>query len=309
MFEKYQHIERIGNREVEGLLEGKVYIYPKLDGTNGVVWWEGGKVHFGSRNHGLGEGADNHGFKAALATETRFEGFFAKHPHTRIYGEWLVPHTLKTYKEDAWRKFYVFDVKETIYGEQEDPERPTTPPRERYLPYEEYAPMLEEVCAAPSMVVVIPPLGIVDRPKVEDLQKYLDENIYLMAGGVGEGIVCKRYDFVNKYGVTKWGKIVRGREEEVAKAAARKALAQTEADIAERWVKIEDIEKDLQKVLDVEHPEWTKPMIPKLLGIYWHTFVTENVWEIIKKHPKVDFNVLRKEVIERVKMVKRELFV
>ena len=38
------------------------------------------------------------------------EAFLIEYPYLRLYGESLVPHSIKDYREDAWRKFYVFDV-------------------------------------------------------------------------------------------------------------------------------------------------------------------------------------------------------
>ena len=40
-FTKYQHIEKLGNRETEGLLDGMCYIFYKIDGTNASVWMDG----------------------------------------------------------------------------------------------------------------------------------------------------------------------------------------------------------------------------------------------------------------------------
>ena len=37
-FTKYQHLERLGTTEVEGIEVGEVYVFPKLDGTNASVW-------------------------------------------------------------------------------------------------------------------------------------------------------------------------------------------------------------------------------------------------------------------------------
>jgi len=34
-FMKYQHVERYGTDEVEGIELGETYIFPKIDGTNG----------------------------------------------------------------------------------------------------------------------------------------------------------------------------------------------------------------------------------------------------------------------------------
>ena len=58
----------------------------------------------------------------------RFRTFFQEHPYVTLFGEWLVPHTLKTYRDDAWRKFYVFDVVRD---------------NDTYVPYEEYSEWLK----------------------------------------------------------------------------------------------------------------------------------------------------------------------
>lgn len=46
-FKKYQHVERFGKKETQGIEKGTVYIFPKLDGTNGVVWFDGIDVKAG----------------------------------------------------------------------------------------------------------------------------------------------------------------------------------------------------------------------------------------------------------------------
>ena len=116
-FNRYQHVERFGNEEVDGIDIGTCYIFPKIDGTNVSVWvedcedgWK--KIQSGSRNRVLDEEKDNAGFCKWVNIQITFPEFFKRYPTFKLYGEWLVPHSLKTYREDAWRKFYVFDVVE-----------------------------------------------------------------------------------------------------------------------------------------------------------------------------------------------------
>ena len=52
MFKKYQHIERLGTDETEGILDGLVYVFPKIDGTNGSIWWEPTCMSKTTKNHG-----------------------------------------------------------------------------------------------------------------------------------------------------------------------------------------------------------------------------------------------------------------
>ena len=36
--------------------------------------------------------------------------YLKANPTHRLFGEWLIPHRLRTYRDDAWKRFYVFDV-------------------------------------------------------------------------------------------------------------------------------------------------------------------------------------------------------
>ena len=50
-FRRYQHVCRLGTQDTDGILNGKCYIFPKIDGTNSSVWLDDeGNVCAGSRN-------------------------------------------------------------------------------------------------------------------------------------------------------------------------------------------------------------------------------------------------------------------
>ena len=132
-FKKYQHLERFGNDEVEGIELGKLYIFPKLDGTNAQVWLDDeGNIKAGSRNRELTLEKDNAGFYKFVLENENIKKYLEKHPTHRLYGEFLVPHSLKTYREDAWRRFYIFDV--CLDKEDGSVE---------YIPYDIYKPLVE----------------------------------------------------------------------------------------------------------------------------------------------------------------------
>ena len=115
-FAKYPHLERLGKSTSDcECLYGDVYVFPKIDGTNASVWWHPEHaVQCGSRNRVLSAEADNAGFHAWLYSDGRaaeqLRSFIEAHTGWTVYGEWLVPHTFKGYRADAWRQFYVFDV-------------------------------------------------------------------------------------------------------------------------------------------------------------------------------------------------------
>src|ERR1035437_9101650 len=109
-FRKYEKIYRLGKDETAGILEGICSVTEKLDGANLSVWLgDGNEIRVGSRNNDLT--ANGNGFNGAVAYCNSHEGikkFFLEHPTKRLYGEWLVRHTL-SYNETAYKKFYLFD--------------------------------------------------------------------------------------------------------------------------------------------------------------------------------------------------------
>lgn len=110
-FRKYQHIERIDSAETEGLLDGVCLVTPKLDGANGSFYLNDlGELETSSRNRVCTIDADNQGFSAYVNSQPKFRELLAEHPDWRVYCEWLVRHSLSTYRDDAWNKAYVFDI-------------------------------------------------------------------------------------------------------------------------------------------------------------------------------------------------------
>lgn len=194
-FNKYQHIEKLGTPETEGILDGIVYVFPKLDGTNCQVWRDENGIQAGSRNRILTEENDHFGFYKYIQNNDMIKILLLLNPDLRLYGEFLVPHTLKTYSDNAWRKFYVFDV---TYRDDNG--------ETRYIPYEEYQKQLELY-----NIDYIPPICKIENPTYERMIELLDKNTYLIkdGAGTGEGIVIKNYDYRNKFGRQTWAKIVR----------------------------------------------------------------------------------------------------
>lgn len=186
----------VNANEIKDIIIGKCYIYPKIDGTNSSIWLDEGVLKAGSRNRELTIENDNAGFyKFVLDNKDIFMPYFNKYPNRRLFGEWLVPHTLKTYDKKAWRNFYIFDV--AVDSKNTEIE---------YLPYNVYKNSLDEF-----NLEYICPQKIINNPTSEQLQWELEQNHYLMSNetDIGEGIVLKNYDYINQFGVQKWGKIVR----------------------------------------------------------------------------------------------------
>ena len=290
-FAKYQHIERIGTDETEGIEHGMCYVFPKIDGSNGQLWWDGA-LKAGSRNRELELNNDNQGFYNWAIQQTMFTEFFEKHPNLRLYGEWLVPHTLRTYDPGAWNNFYVFDVLNEF----------------EYLPYEVYKVLLDEFG-----INYIPPICKVANPTIERLTNQLEKNGYLIQDGkgTGEGVVIKRYDFRNKYGRVTWAKIVKNEFKEmhwksdVTEVKEKKII---ELEIVNKFVNLTLVEKELAKIK--AEIGWNSKQIPQLLNTVYYCLIKEESWNFIKefKNPVIDFRKLQAETFKKVKELKPNLF-
>jgi len=294
---KYMHLERLGTSEVEGIETGFCYVFPKLDGTNASVWWhEGAGLYAGSRNRVLTVESDNAGFCSWVYNNSAvFEGYFEKYPHHILYGEWLVPHSLKTYRDDAWRRFYVFDVFDTASG--------------AFIHYENYKDQV-----AMSGLDYLAPIAIVRNGVTDHFLKCLDKNVHMIRDGegVGEGVVIKNYSFQNKYGRVTWAKLITNAfKEDHHKAMGAPEIGGVviEETIAREFVTSHLIDKSVAKIT-LENDGWTSKMIPRLLGMVWHDLITEELWEILKKHknPTIDFATLNRFCIMKIKETRNDIF-
>lgn len=291
-FLKYQHVERFGTPETEGIDNGMCYIFPKIDGTNAQLWMDGG-LKAGSRNRELSVDNDNAGFYNWALSQLPILNFFHSNPNLRLYGEWLVPHSLKTYNDNAWRQFYVFDVMDD----------------ENYLSYETYKPMLEEFG-----IEYIPPICKVNNPSYELIVSQLDKNGYLIkdGSGVGEGIVVKNYDYKNKFGRVVWGKIVTNEfKAKHSKCQITELNGSTliEETICNRYVTKALAEKEYAKIV-TESEGWNPKYIPRLLNTVYYCLVTEECWNFVKEfnNPTVDFKRLQFFCTQRVKELLPNVF-
>lgn len=314
----YDHLEKHGRQETDGIDMGEVFIYPKIDGTNARVDLdENYNVRAGSRKRIITPEDDNAGFAAwVVENESRLEDLIVAIATARqtdsqnvtVYGEWLVPHTLKTYRDDAWRKFYIFDVHIEGVG---------------YLHPDHW-----QGVAMRMEFEVIRPLQIANNPSVDQLVYAMNEhNTFLVKDGegLGEGIVLKNYRWQNQWGRQPWAKMVRNEFKERHGAAMGPPELQgtkmVELEIAAECVTRALVEKEIAKIeldwgeqFEME-PESAEPcprkvLIPRLLSTIFHCVVTEDMWAMVKKHknPKVDFKKLQQACIMRTKELAPELF-
>lgn len=294
-FKKYQHIERFGTDEVMGIEIGTCHIFPKIDGANGSVWRNETTICCGSRNRQISLEDDNQGFMDYVARQENILEFFNKYPLHRLYGEWLIPHTLKTYRKDAWNKFYVFDVMDNFNN---------------LLHYDIYSKMLDEF-----NIEYIRPLAIINNPTYENLVNKLPGNLYLIEDGkgAGEGIVIKNYQFTNRFGRQTWAKIVMTEfKEKHVKEMGIKATdgsKQVEQEIVDKYCTQTLVDKVYAKIVN-EMEGWKSQYIPRLLQTVFYDLITEETWNFTKefKLPTVNFRTLSFFCNNKIKELKKELF-
>ncbi len=303
MFRKYMHIEKYSK---DTICNGLYYIFPKIDGTNGSIWVEDTglrKVNdeivysfrAGSRNRELTLNNDNFDFYNKMSNNSdNYIEFFINYPNIILYGEYLVPHTLKNYKDDSWGKFYVFDFFNTKKNE--------------YVNYEEYHKILNAY-----NIEYIPAICKIKDPQLEYLLRIVNNNTYLTKpDSIGEGIVLKNYDFKNKYGNQNWIKIIRDDFKYMnAKEFKTKTINQTlkiEEKIINRYVNDMSVGKVYERLCQINSDR--RYVIQNLLIDVYKELIVDNIYNIIKENnfPVIDFKLLNKLCILKIKIIKSDVF-
>lgn len=297
MFTKYPRIEKLGSEEIEGILDGTCQVFPKIDGTNASVWLSDlGELQAGSRNRVLSLENDNANFYYNIKKDEKVIKFLKENPKFTLFGEWLVPHSLKTYVDHSWNKFFVFDV----YDRHS----------KKFLDYSVYANLLNKY-----EIEYIPSIASIKNPSEENLYHYLNKNTYLIKDGkgVGEGVVIKNYNFTNKYGRTTWLKLITNS----FKAKHLKEMGEqkyenksvVEQQIVDQFIDKHLIEKEYAKIR-VANNRFSSRDIPQFLHTVYYCLITECIWDILKKYrnPKIDFTKLQRLAYIKVKELKPEVF-
>ncbi len=303
-FKKYQHIERLGTTEVENIEAGTCYVFPKIDGTNTSVWLnEAGEIQAGSRKRQLTLDNDNGGFYAWVKQQKSILDYLKAHPTHRLFGEWLIPHSIKTYKQDAWRKFYVFDV---AIDKTEDEILHEGDSKIKYLAYDTYQPLLEK-----HHINYIKPLAVLTNPSYDQLVEWLMKNDFLIEDGkgIGEGIVIKNYEFVNKYNRQTWAKIIASEFKQKRTKLKGGPKSSVEEQIAKKYVTKALCEKVKAKI-ELENNGFTSRDIPRLLHSIYYDIIREESWNFIKEHknPTINYKTLQNLINAQVKEQLPKLF-
>lgn len=294
----YPHLVRYGTQETSGIEDGECFIFSKVDGTNASARLEINlsktEVIAGSRKRLLTIHDDNQGFCKWLLNQDNIKEFLLEYPDYILYGEWLKRHTIKTYKDDAWNKFYVFDV----FDRKQN----------KFIHYNDYVGLLEDY-----KIEYIPVECVISNPTIDKLKilSTTKSNFLIKEGeGHGEGIVIKNYDYVNKYGRTTWAKIVN--DEFIKNSKSRSNLTLVDMTIEENIINAycteAFIRKEYSKLLAMYDNKFEKKYIKELLGRVYYEFIKEEAYIFIPglRNPKIDFRVLQNLLIQKVKEVLKD---
>ena len=270
---KYQHVSRLTNDETAGLLDGDVLIQTKIDGANLTVAWTEEKGHIiASRNSAKSVGGEpKEGFRGAVQYCLGHTGLMALSKKYILRGEWLVRHSMN-YPKEYMQHFYIFDVQR-----YED---------HSYLHPDEYIPLLIK-----HGIKYIPVLTKLSNPTMDDLVKFI-EGPDEFGAEQKEGIVIKRYDYVNKYGRVQWGKIVHEKFQIKNKLAFRpKNADDITIKLASETVTQHLVLKVIAKIKSEDpNNDITIKKMPQILGLVWYDVFTEELWDFVKKNRVKEFN-------------------
>jgi hypothetical protein len=275
---RYQHVERLGHEDVEGLLKGEVIVQNKMDGANLTVAMIGSTLVIGSRNSAISiNGEPNHGFNGAVEYILHHDQIIPYLtrlaivlPAVALRGEWLVKHSMN-YKSEAYGQFYVFDEEHYRWNEQ------TQKYDWSYRHPEDWQMRMKDLG-----IKYIPNVAVLRDPTLDqliELSKGPDE----WGAEQKEGIVIKNYAFKNTHGRTTWGKIVSADFKEKHKLAmgASKRDAPEMRFIA-NYLTDAEILKTIHKIADDRAESPRVQHMAELLGRTWYDIFKDNLWDFVK---------------------------
>ena len=308
-FVRYQHIVKLDAGDAKGLTDGLCHVFPKMDGSNGSVFVEEDGIRCASRNQKLD---GNHPMTKWALGNPGIVSLLSDHPQLRLYGEWMVPHTIRDYTDDTWNRLLVFDVVTDtgeFHAEFDDDEGHAVLDHsgDAYLPYSVYSRLLDHYG-----VEYIPETATVDFPTESQLMELADtaSTYRVKDEGVGEGIVVKRYGYRNLGGEEVWAKVLSSRfgaMKGYQLSRRQKTDGSVEDEIAADSVTVHLVEKEYAKIA-AETGGYVHPA--RLLGVVWKCVIDECLWDEIRKHrnPTIDFRRLKANVERLVKTAKPELY-
>jgi len=275
LFRSYPKIMSLHKEEVEGILDTPVTVQEKVDGANVSIWMrDDGSIAYGSRTRELGDD-DFNGFGTYVKEhEKQLLDWFSKNPNCRLYGEWLVKHTI-TYPDEAYKKMYLYDI--YLENAEINIEQNYVKDAAEFLGFE-YPKLFFE-----DQIITL-----------EQLTEVVGKSFI---GVNGEGVVIKNPTYKNKWGNHVYAKkvhekfkesnaIVFGGNNKHSESYWEMYVVNKYATLGRLNKIIQKFEPELSEKLDYKH-------IPEITGRAYYDLLTEEIWEIAGKVVSLDFKRLR----------------
>lgn len=278
VFKKYPKIHRLGKEETEGILIGDCHIEEKIDGANVSIWLDKrGEITCGSRNKELSEGFN--GFVDWVKGSQGVKDFFRDNPTLRLYGEWLVRHTI-AYVETNYKQFYLFDITEAKDGEE----------NEEFFTKEQVLEMGKKYgFKTPTYH------GVLSNPTPEDIDKFVGLS---SLGEKGEGVVIKNLLFRDKFGNQGYAKVVTQEFKEnngiTFGSNSKHSDTYNEMYVVNKYMTLARIEKIMHKIQPEIETRLDFKDIPRVSNSAYYDMLTEEIWEIASKVQTINFNALKR---------------
>jgi len=295
---RYQHIERLGHDEVQGLLDsGGIVVQEKLDGANATVAMVDGKLIVASRNQALSINGDpSTGFRGlveyVLLRRAAIESVLRTWDGWTLRGEWLVNHSL-AYDKDAYGALYIFDVQDAAGN---------------YIHPDDYTELLRA-----AGLKVVPEIARFEVPTdVARLTELVTTTPSALGASHIEGIVVKRYDFRNQYGRATWGKVVHAD----FKVKNSLSFGPTKHDPSEIALAALITPAEVRKLIDKIGDERGTPAdvrdMMQVLGRTYHDLIEDYLWDMIARPRQgkstIDFHALKKLVEQKTRGIALNIF-
>lgn len=304
MFIKYPKVKRLGHEDTDGILFGTVIVEEKIDGANASIWMEDGVVKCGSRTRVLKEGFN--GFVDFVTGNEKIKEFLIKNPRLRLYGEWLVRHTI-SYNEIAYKQFYLFDVLEepetieiqTIISEElsakkkkEEIEQNTRDiVRQCNWSSPEDVRSVADTCGLKTPEV----FATLENPTIDELHQYAGMTTL---GEKGEGVVIKNAGFINKWGDRVCAKIVTQEFKEdngiVFGGNSKHSDTYTEMKMVNEFMTLARVQKIMHKLQPMVEKKLDREHTARIIQTAYKDMFEEELWGFVKKNKQIDFGHLQK---------------
>ena len=227
---KYHSVTRYGKSNNEITARGNIVVWEKIDGANASFKRVGDEILTFSRNNELTGEDGLGGFRKWVLNNIDVEKL---EPDFLYFGEWTNPHKINY--GDNFKKFFLFDVYDLV--------------ELKYLGIEFIREEAEHIG-----LTLAPILYEGEFVSDEHLQSFVGKSL-LAPDGIGEGVVVKNYDYMDKHGNQHFTKIVSKSYQEISgvKYKEKKSAPDVVTQFIEATVTQARIEKMLFKLVDEGH--------------------------------------------------------